>query len=323
MLRVRSPTSPYLAVAVTAAISHKIKMSRAILRPISSDCAKGIRFGLKLLANPSSALSTTTVENRKPVCLIVGSGAGIGQATAKKFASEGYHAVCVRRGKGPGRLLQNDGNMDLFVQKIHENGGSAETIFADGTKPGEVIDFVSYVEKEVGPIKVALYNIGAQIGNRSLEKTSYGSFERCLSMGVVGLFALAKEVAPYMSRRSGGGTILVTTGTAGFRGNKGQHAHSAAMGARRNLCQSLNHELADCGIHICHFNIDGVVASPETVGKLMPELYQRLVAEQSADAIILPKHVADTYYFIATQPRSNWTFEMDIRTWKETPWFNS
>ena len=204
-------------------------MSRAILRPISSDCAKGVRFGLKLLANHASALSTTTFDNRKPVCLIVGSGAGIGQATAKKFASEGYHAVCVRRGKGPGRLLQNDGNMDQFVQKIHENGGSAETIFADGTKPSEVINFVSYIEKEVGPIKVAVYNVGAQIGQRSLEKTSYGSLERCLNMGVVGLFALAKEVAPYVSAASDAailaGTVtgqpeVVALGAAGKAASK-------------------------------------------------------------------------------------------------------
>jgi len=84
---------------------------------------------------------------------------------------------------------------------------------------------------------VAIYNIGAQVGNRSLEKTSYRIFTMALSMGAVGAFALAKELSPYMIER-GKGTIIYTSATSAYRGNAGQHAHTAAMGARRNLTQS-------------------------------------------------------------------------------------
>ena len=74
-------------------------------------------------------------------------------------------------------------------------------------------------------------------------------------------------------RRRGAGTLLFTSSTAAFRGNAGQHAHSAAMGARRNLCQSLRAELAPEGVHVCHVNIDGTVDAPESIGKiLMPKV---------------------------------------------------
>ena len=134
---------------------------------------------------------------------------------------------------------------------------------------------IEHIESDVGPIHVAVYNIGAQVGNRSLEKTSYRIFNMALGMGAVGAFALAKECSPRMVQR-GHGTLIYTSATAAYRGNKGQHAHTAAMGARRNLTQSLNAELGPKGIHVCHVNLDGPVDAPETIGKLMPEMYAKV-----------------------------------------------
>jgi len=142
-------------------------------------------------------------------------------------------------------------------------------------------------------------------------------------MGSLGAFALAKEVAPYMLSR-GGGTIIYTSATAAYRGNAGQHAHTMAMAGRRHLAQSLNNELGPQGIHVAHVNIDGMVNAPETLGKLMPELFQEAVAsKQPTEEIIEPDAVADTYYMLHKQPRSAWTFDMDIRPWTTSPWFNS
>ena len=95
------------------------------------------------------------------------------------------------------------------------------------------------------------------------------------------------------------------------------------MGARRNLCQSLNHELGPQGIHICHVNLDGPVESPETIGKLMPELYKEMLAVRKPnDAILLPEHIADTYWHLHSQHRSTWTLDLDLRPWQEQAWFN-
>ena len=80
-----------------------------------------------------------------------------------------------------------------------------------------------------------------------MDKTSYRIFELAWRMGTLGAFAIAKEVSPHMISR-GGGTIVYTSSTSAVRGNPGQHAHTAAMGGRRNLAQSLSAELGPQGM---------------------------------------------------------------------------
>jgi len=139
----------------------------------------------------------------------------------------------------------------------------------------------------------------------------------------MGGFILAKEVAPYMVAR-GHGTLIYTSATAAYRGNAGQHAHTMAMGGRRNLTQSLNAELGPQGIHVCHVNMDGAILAPETLGKMMPELFEKMVKEKVPnDEVLLPDSIADTYFHLHSQPRNAWTLDMDLRPWQETAWFNS
>jgi len=180
---------------------------------------------------------------------------------------------------------------------------------------------VEDIEANVGAIHVVVYNLGAQMGNISLDETSLKKFTLGWRMGCEGLFRAAKAVAPGMTVR-GSGTILVTSATAALRGNKGQHAHAAAMGGRRMLCQSLAHELGPRGVHVCHIVVDGAVNAPDTLGKMVgKENFEKLL--EQGDRILQPDHVAETYYHVAMQHRSVWTQELDIRPYSETPWYNS
>ena len=125
--------------------------------------------------------------------------------------------------------------------------------------------------------------------------------------------------------KRGKGSFLVTTSTASFRGNAGQHSHASAMGGRRMLCQSLNAEFASKGIHIVHILVDGMVDAPDTLGKMLgPELYQQMRETRGMehDGLILPEKVADTYYHLAQQHRSTWTHEIDIRSFSDLSWWN-
>ena len=200
----------------------------------------------------SSALDD---DARQPVCLVIGAGAGLGQAVARKFAREGLCVCVVRRGAGqfvwtlPEKNAGADDatahtaasrvrdDFESFVEDIRSEGGRAEAFIADGSSPDQLAKLIGSVERDVGPIACAVYNVGAQMGARTLQATSYADFQNALSLGAVGAFALAKEVTPFMLRR-GRGCLIFTSSTAAFRGNAGQHAHTAAMGARRNLCQS-------------------------------------------------------------------------------------
>ena len=183
---------------------------------------------------------------------------------------------------------------------------------------------INMVEKDIGPIEVLVYNLGAQTGMKLLHQTSYKEFEWGWRMASFGLFRAAKVLCPLMVER-GKGNILVTSATAAMRGNKNQHSHAAAMGARRMLCQSLNAEFGRQGIHVAHIVVDGAVDATDTLGKMLgPELYQQMRETRGMehDGLILPEKVADTYYHLAQQHRSTWTHEIDIRSFSDLSWWN-
>ena len=186
----------------------------------------------------------------KPVCLVIGAGAGIGGNVARRFSAEGYHACLVRRSDQQG--------LDNLVAGIQADGGVASGFLLNAVEENAIEERVREIEANTGPIEVAIYNLGAQIGDRSLQNTGYKAFEMGWRLATFGLFRLASVLCPLMQAR-GKGTIIVTSATAAVRGNSGQHSHASAMAGRRMLCQSLNAEFSAKGIHIAHIVIDGAV----------------------------------------------------------------
>ncbi|MEM0986845.1 MAG: SDR family NAD(P)-dependent oxidoreductase [Pseudomonadota bacterium] len=252
----------------------------------------------------------------KPICLVIGAGAGIGGHVGKRFAQAGYHAALCRRSDKDG--------LDRLVGDITGSGGSASGHLLNAVNDGAIETMVDRLEAEAGPIEVVVFNLGAQIGNRSLENTNLKQFELGWRMATFALFRLAKAVVPHMEAR-GQGTILVTSATAAVRGNAGQHSHAAAMGGRRMLCQTLNAELSSKGIHIAHIIVDGAVDAPDTLGKMLGE--ERFQALREArgldkDGLLLPEKVAETYFHVAQQHRSVWTHELDLRAYSDLAWWN-
>lgn len=252
----------------------------------------------------------------KPVCLVMGAGAGIGGTVGRRFAKEGYHAVLCRRSDKDG--------LDRLVGAIKGDAGSASGFLLNAIEPNSIEDRVAAIEADIGPIEVVVFNLGAQIGDRSLKETTLKAFETGWRLATFGLFRLASTVCPFMEAR-GKGTILVTSSTASVRGNRGQHSHAAAMGGRRMLCQSLNAEFAPKGIHVAHIVIDGAVDAPDTLGKMLgPERFQQLRESRGNehDGLILPAQIAETYLHLARQHRSTWTHEIDVRAFSDRAWWN-
>ena len=253
----------------------------------------------------------------KPVCLVLGAGAGIGGTVAKKFAKEGFHSCLCRRSDQKG--------LDQLVSDIEQEDGSATGYLINAIEDNVLEELILKIEKDIGPIEVLVYNLGAQTGMKLLNETSLKEFEWGWRMANLGLFRVAKVLMPIMEDRNAG-TFLVTSATAAMRGNKNQHSHAAAMGGRRLLCQTLNAEFAPKGIHIVHIVVDGMVDAPDTLGKMLgEELFQQLRETKGMehDGLILPTSVADTYYYISQQHRSAWTHEIDIRAFSDVAWWNS
>jgi NAD(P)-dependent dehydrogenase (short-subunit alcohol dehydrogenase family) len=252
----------------------------------------------------------------KPVCLVIGAGAGIGGTVGKRFAREGYHSVLCRR--------SNEEGLQTLVKAIEDEGGSATGFILNAVEDRAIENQIATIEAEIGPIEVVVYNLGAQIGNRALEDTSYKAFEMGWRMATFGLFRTASILCPLMEKR-GKGTFLVTSATSAMRGNAGQHSHAAAMGGRRMLCQSLNAQYASKGIHVAHILVDGAVDAPDTLGKMLgKEGFQKLRETRGMenDGLMLPEKMADTYFHIAQQHRSVWTHELDMRSFTDLAWWN-
>ena len=252
----------------------------------------------------------------KPVCLVLGAGAGIGGTVAAKFASEGFHACLCRRSDQDG--------LDRLIANIEEQGGTANGYLVDAIEENALEKLILKVGKDIGPIEVLVYNLGAQSGMKLLHETSLKEFEWGWKMADLGLFRVAKVLMPIMEERRSG-TFLVTSATAAMRGNKNQHSHAAAMGGRRMLCQTLNAEFASKGIHVAHVIVDGMVDAPDTLGKMLGEEMFNELREKVGmenDGLILPERIAETYFHLAQQHRSAWTHEIDIRAFSDSAWWN-
>jgi len=253
----------------------------------------------------------------KKVFLVIGAGAGIGGHVAKRFAKGGYHAVLARRSDQEG--------LRRLVGEISDAGGEASGRLLDASLPDTIEGLVEEVERSIGPIECAMFNLGAQIGNRKLADTPYKAFELGWRMATFAPFRLASALLPRMADRAkngGRGTFLVTSATAAMRGNAGQHSHASAMGGRRMLCQSLNAEYGPQGVHVAQIMIDGSVDAPDTLGKLLGDQFEAYKQSKGEDGIIDPAAIAETYWHIAQQPKNCWTHEIDLRPWTDTPWWN-
>ena len=100
----------------------------------------------------------------KPICLVIGAGAGIGGNVAKKFANEGYHAFLARRSNATG--------LHALIKEIEREGNEASGKIVNLMEEGSIEKLVTDIETDLGPIETAVYNLGAQIGNHKLEETN-------------------------------------------------------------------------------------------------------------------------------------------------------
>ncbi len=252
----------------------------------------------------------------KKVCMVIGAGSGIGGTVAERFARSGFHSVLCRR--------SNKDSLERLVKKIRRNGNEATGVLINAIEPNSLEKCIEKVELEIGPIDTLVFNLGAQTGSKTLDETSKKTFELAWQLATLSLFRTASSVFPYMEKRSKG-NLLVTSATAAFRGNVGQSAHASAMAGRRMLCQALNAEYASRGIHVVHILIDGLVDSPETLGKIIGnQAFEKLRKTRGLekDGLILPEKVADTYLHLVNQHRSTWTHELDLRSFTDVAWWN-
>ncbi len=242
-------------------------------------------------------------NTEKPkIALIIGAGDHLGAAIAKRFGQEGFHVVATRR----------RGNLTSLIAEIESSGSGAQGFHSDARSEEQVAELIEKVETEIGPIDVAVFNVGGNVRFGILETTPRvyrKSWEMCAFAG----FLVGREVARRMLPRKRG-TILFTGASASLRGSQGFAAFSGGKHALRALAQSMAKELGPQGIHVGHVVVDGLIENRST-----EQLFPDLVASKPKDGIIQPDHLAEIYWQLYRQPRTAWTFELDARPYSE-PW---
>ncbi|MEC7488415.1 MAG: SDR family oxidoreductase [Pseudomonadota bacterium] len=236
------------------------------------------------------------------VALVVGAGNATGGSVAKRFAQEGF-IVCVTR--------RNREKLDPLVSEIREEGGKVHAFGSDARREDQVEALIEEIESRIGPIEVAVYNVGGNVRFSILETTSR-VYYKVWEMACFGGFLTGREVAKRMVARENG-TIIFTGATASLRGADGYAAFAGGKHALRALAQSMARELGPKGIHVAHIVIDGAIDT-EWIAEMFPERYKL----KDEDGILNPDHIADMYWQIHCQSRSAWTFEMDLRPWIES-----
>ena len=171
-------------------------------------------------------------------------------------------------------------------------------------------ELVERIERDIGPIEVMVFNIGANVPCSILEETPRKYF-KIWEMACFSGFLTSQAVAKRMVTR-GRGSILFTGATAGLRGAAGFAAFAGAKHGIRALAQSMARELGPLNIHVAHIVVDGAIDTA-FIRDNWPETY----ALKDQDGILDPEHIADSYWFLHSQPRDAWTFELDLRPWME------
>ena len=246
-------------------------------------------------------------ERKKPTkAIVVGVGpyAGLGAALCRRFAAEGHHVLVASR---------TAEQIEKIADGIRTDGGKATAVPTDAAKEDDVVRLfdMAMADDETAPADLVAFNVGNN-ARGDLDSMSAEFFEevwrtRCLSGFLVGREA---------SRRLGAlgrGMVIFTGATASLRSRPPFTAFASAKAALRALAQSMARDLGPKGVHIAHVIIDGGI-NGERLQKRAPDIVERL----GEDGLLDPDAIADAYWYLYTQARTAWTFELDLRPAKES-----
>ena len=222
--------------------------------------------------------------------LIVGAGRGLSASLARLFASEGLRVALAAR------------DTEKLAPLCGETG--AKAFACEATDPGQVARLFAAVEAATGTPDVVIYNASARARGPVAELVP-AEVERAIMVSAYGGFLVAREAVSRMLPKKHG-AVLFTGASASVKGYPLSAPFAMGKFALRGLAQSMARELAPQGIHVAHFVIDGAIRNP---GRVEPP--------DRPDSMLDPDAIAASYLHVLQQPRSAWTWEVELRPWVE------
>jgi NAD(P)-dependent dehydrogenase (short-subunit alcohol dehydrogenase family) len=222
--------------------------------------------------------------------LIVGAGQGLSASLARLFARYGMQVALASR--DPRKL----------AALCEETG--AQAFGCDASRAEEVQALFAQVNSSIGDPDVVVYNASGRVRGPFVDLDP-AEVQRAISITAFGGFLVAQEAVRRMLPKKAG-AILFTGASASVKGYAQSAAFAMGKFALRGLAQTLARELSPQGIHVAHFVIDGSIAQP---GRKPPS--------HAPDAMLDPDAIAVNYLHVLRQPRSAWTWEIELRPWVE------
>ncbi len=225
--------------------------------------------------------------------LIFGAGSGISASFARLLKRDGYRiALAARR-------------TDKLAALAAETG--AAVLAADSTKPDQVAAAFATLDRSFGHLDVVLYNASQRVRGPTAELDP-AAVKEAIDVTAFGGFLVAQQAAKRMLPR-GSGTIMFTGASASVKGYPQSATFAMGKFALRGLAQSMAREMHPQGVHIAHFVIDGGVRNAVR-GRTEGD-------GDTADSLLDPDAIAETYMHALNQPRSAWSWEIEVRPWVE------
>ncbi|KAK2747753.1 hypothetical protein FQN57_001783 [Myotisia sp. PD_48] len=242
----------------------------------------------------------------KSVAIIAGAGPGTGGAIARRF-SQAYPVVL---------LARSQQSLDPLVRDITDNGGSAIGIATDVTSSSSMNSTMDQIKTVFGPdlkVAAAIFNVSGKFTRKPFLEQQAEEFLGGLEPTLKGAFNFAQAALPLMlnedqSSQKYPPTLIFTGATASIKGGSGLSAFAMSKFGVRAMSQSLAREFGPKGIHVSHAIIDGIIDTEMTKGYL----------QDVPDAKLDPSSIAESYWFLHTQPRTAFTHELDLRPYVET-----
>ena len=222
--------------------------------------------------------------------LIIGAGAGISAAVARRLAAAGVKV---------GLAARNASKLEALAAEI-----DAESFAADASDPEAMAQLFAAADTRIGEPDLVVYNAAARVRGRIAELDPE-DVRRAIAVSAFGGFLAVQQAARRMTPR-GKGAILLTGATASVKGFALSSGFAMGKFALRGLAQSAARELGPRGIHVVHFVIDGGVRSA-----VRPDPADR------PDSTLDPDAIAQTYLDVLRQHRSAWSWEIELRPWVE------
>ena len=246
------------------------------------------------------------MERRNASVVVVGAGDFIGAAIARRFAREGYVVYAGRRG---GEKLAP------LVASIEAEGGRCVGRGLDARKEDEVTAFIAAADA-AAPLEVCVFNVGANVFFPILDTTER-VFRKVWEMACYAGFLTGREAARVMLPR-GRGSLFFTGATASLRGGVGFAAFAAAKAGLRAVAQSMARELGPKNLHVAHLVIDAGVDTAFVRDRIRQAAGEDALANIEPDQLMHPDSIGEAYWRLHQQTRDAWTFELDLRPYRET-----